>query len=265
MRKGVVVLILLSVTGFLVRAHEFWLEPGRFYFQAGDTVSVGFRIGEDFIGDGWKVKKDRVIRLEHHSTNAVGDLKRNLRDDTTNPFQLSLSREGTHLIVMETTPALIELDGEKFTEYLEKDGLDEILYQRRKDQSSGDSASEFYSRHSKLILQAGANADDTYKKICNLPIEIIPDKNPATLRKGDRIAFKILYQGKPLFGAKVRVWNRHSHRTSVQNIFSQQDGMIETHISNPGAWMVSVVKMVPSQEPDARYRSYWGTLVFGVR
>lgn len=85
------------------------------------------------------------------------------------------------------------------------------------------------------------------------------------MKKGDPVAFKILFEGKPLFGAKVKVWNRHNHRTSVQNIFSQQDGVIETHISNPGSWMVSVVKMVPSKNPKAQYRSYWGTLVFGVR
>jgi hypothetical protein len=68
-----------------------------------------------------------------------------------------------------------------------------------------------------------------------------------------------------LFGAKVKVWNRYNHRTTVQNIYSQQDGMIETHVSNPGAWMISVVNMVPSKDPKAQYRSFWGSLVFGVR
>ena len=265
MRKKLIILTVLSVITFLVKAHEFWLEPDRFYNNAGSSAVIRFRIGADFIGEDRELTNDRIVRFESHTAQGVSNLRQNLRADTTGLFQVALESEGTHLIAMETSPAFIELDGAKFTEYLQEDGLDEILYQRRKDEISGDSASEMYSRHTKLILQAGTKTDDTFKKICGLPLEIIPTKNPATLKKGDPIAFKILFQGKPLFGAKVKVWNRHNHRTSVQNIFSQQDGTIETHVSNPGVWMVSVVKMIPSPDPQAQYRSYWSTVVFGIR
>jgi uncharacterized GH25 family protein len=265
MRKTMLLFLLISMVSFLARAHEFWMEASNFYFKAAETANINFRVGENFIGEGWKVNSDRVRRLEHYSGKQLKDLKQGLERNTSGPFPVSLGNEGGHLIAMETDAAFIRLDGEKFTEYLEEDGLDDVLFQRRKERISSDSASEFYSRHTKLILQAGSRTDDTYKKICNLPIEIIPDENPALLKKGDRIGFTILFEGKPLFGAKVKVWNRHNHSTSVQNIFSQQDGKIETHVSNPGAWMVSVIKMVPSKDTKAQYRSYWGTLVFGVR
>jgi uncharacterized GH25 family protein len=157
------------------------------------------------------------------------------------------------------------MDGEQFTEYLREEGLDDIYYQRQKKNIPSDSATQYSARYAKLILQSGTRMDDTYKKVCNLPLEIIPLQDPAGMKKGDPIKFKILYQGKPLFGAKVKVWNRFNHRTTVQNIYSQQDGMIETHVSNPGAWMISVVNMVPSKDPKAQYRSFWGSLVFGVR
>lgn len=265
MRKELLILTAFFVITFLVRAHEFWLEPDRFYFEAGSRASIGFRTGTDFIGEPRKLGNERIVRLETHTSQAVNNLRQNLAADSTGLFQVALVDEGTHIIAMETSPAFIELDGAKFTEYLQEDGLDEILYQRGKDKISGDSASEMYSRHTKLILQAGTKTDDTFKKNCGLPLEIIPVTNPATLKKGDPIAFKILFQGKPLFGAKVKVWNRYNHRTSVQNIFSQQNGMIETHVSNPGVWMVSVVKMIPSPDPEAQYRSYWSTVVFGIR
>ena len=265
MAKKITVLAILSVVFFLASAHEFWLEPDKFYFKFGEKVKVNFKVGENFVGDAWKVKTDRIVRMEHHSAAKVMNIRNVVSEGQDQPVEVSLTGEGTHLLVMESNPAFIELDGAKFTEYLEEDGLDDVLYQRKKDNISGDSASEFYSRHTKLILQMGSKTDDLYRKRCNLPIEIIPEKNPALLKKGDRIAFRIFYEGKPLFGAKVKVWNRYNHRTSVQNIFSQQDGRIETHVSNPGAWMVSVVKMVPSKDPKADYRSYWGTLVFGVQ
>ncbi|MEX2233443.1 MAG: DUF4198 domain-containing protein [Cyclobacteriaceae bacterium] len=265
MFKTLAILILLCVINILGTAHEFWLEPDKFYFAAGESAKVSLKVGENFIGEAWKVTTARIVRMEQHVGKQLYDLKKLLKDEATDPIQVVLRGEGSHILVMESNTAFIKMDGEKFTEYLVEDGLDDVLYQRKKAETSGDSATEYYSRHTKLLLQTGSKTDDTYKKVCNLPVEIIPDKNPALLKKGDPIAFKILFEGKPLFGAKVKVWNRYNHRTSVQNIFSQQDGMIETHVSNPGNWMVSVVKMVPSKNPKAQYRSYWGTLVFGVR
>ncbi|HOX82723.1 MAG TPA: DUF4198 domain-containing protein, partial [Chryseolinea sp.] len=124
---------------------------------------------------------------------------------------------------------------------------------------------EFYSRHTKLLFQVGDVKDDTYKKVMGLPIEIVPDRNPYSLKKGDLIRFKILWQGKPVFGARIKVWNRFDNRTTIQNIYTEQDGTMETHISNPGAWMVSVVRMIPSTKEGADWESYWGSLVFGVK
>jgi uncharacterized GH25 family protein len=265
MKRRFVFFFILFAFSFVLIAHEFWLEPQKFYFSPGEKALVNFKVGENFLGELWKVKTERVVRMQQHAGQAVYDLKKVLKGDSTDLFPVLLTAEGTHLLVVESNAAFMKMDGEKFTAYLEEDGLDDVLYQRKKSQISSDSASEFYSRHTKLILQAGAKTDDGFRKVCNLPIEIIPDKNPALLKKGDRLAFRILFEGKPLFAAKVKVWNRYNHRTSVQNIFTQQDGMIETHVSNPGAWMVSVVTMVPSKNPKAQYRSYWGTLVFGVR
>jgi uncharacterized GH25 family protein len=265
MRKNILAIICLTGLTFLASAHEFWLEPDRFYFKTGENARINVKVGEDFSGEAWNATTDKVARLQHYSGQQVRDLKKSLMNDSTERFQLSLVDEGTHVITLETSESFTAMDGAKFTEYLEADGLDDVLYQRKKNGISGDSATELYSRHAKLILHAGAKTDNSYSRICNLPIEIIPDENPALLKKGRRIGFRILFEGKPLFGAKVKVWNRYNHRTSVQNIFSQQDGRIETHVSNPGVWMVSVVRMVPSKDRKAQYRSYWGTLVFGVR
>src|SRR5215467_12863444 len=33
------------------RAHDFWIEPSTFHPASGQTVAVGLRVGQDFIGD----------------------------------------------------------------------------------------------------------------------------------------------------------------------------------------------------------------------
>lgn len=263
-RKFAMLVVLLCVNA-LVAAHEFWIETGKFYFNPGEEATLNFRVGDDFIGEPWKGDRNRIVRLAQHTASATTELKESWKGGISDPLKLKLSHEGSHVVIMESTPAFIAMDGETFMGYLEEDGIDEVLYNRRKSGTSGDSATELYSRHAKLLLQAGLVSDDLFGKSYGLPIEIIPEQNPLLLRKNDVVSFRIMFDGKPLFGAKVKVWNRYNNRISVQNIFSQQDGRIETHISNPGAWMVSVVKMVASPDPQAQYRSYWGTLVFGVR
>lgn len=263
-RVGVIAGILLGV-GCLVQAHEFWMQPLKFYFNVGEQLVISFKVGENFLGENWKLKKERLIRLESHHQKGFDNVITSAVEGETDQLSISLKSEGGNVIVMETNTAFIELEAEKFNEYLKEDGLDDAFNARAKNDALDVMGKEFYSRHTKLIVQTGKKTDDTWKKTFNMPIEIVPEQNPATLKTGSKVSFKVLYQGKPLFGAKVRVWNRYKNRTTMQPIYSQQDGGIEAHISNPGAWMVSVVNMVPSDDPKADWRSYWGSLVFGVQ
>jgi uncharacterized GH25 family protein len=167
--------------------------------------------------------------------------------------------------VMESTAVFAQMDAAEFNEYLKEDGLDDALAHRTETNTLDKSAKEVYTRFAKLLVQVDNKTDDTFKKSANLPIEIMIEQNPFLMKVGDPVRFKILFEGKPLFGARVKVWNRYQNRTTLQPIYTQQDGTIETHISNPGMWMVSVVKMIPSRDPKADWQSYWGSLVFGIR
>jgi uncharacterized GH25 family protein len=263
--RASLIFAIVLLAGWVAQAHEFWLQPLKFYYSVGEKIVIGFKVGQNFIGDSWKLKKERLVRLELQSRNQTKDITSLVVEGENDQLTLPVETEGSHVVIMESNTAFSELEAEKFNEYLKEDGLDDALNFRVKNDAIDLPGKELYSRHTKLIVQAGRKKDDTWKKIYDLPIEIIPDQNPMDLKVGSKIAFKILYEGKPLFGARVRVWNRYKNRTTMQPIFSQQDGTIETHISNPGPWMVSVVKMVPSKDPKADWRSYWGTLVFGVQ
>jgi uncharacterized GH25 family protein len=74
----------------------------------------------------------------------------------------------------------------------------------------------------------------------------------------------VLFEGKPLPHALVKVWSRLNNTTFLQNIYTEKDGMIKFPISTKGAWMVSTVKMISSDLPTSQYHSLWGSLVFGI-
>lgn len=248
----------------LVQAREYWLQPDKFIFQPGDNLSLSLAVGENFIGNPWNLGKQAITRLEHYHSGKSANLIPLIKEGAKNLMTIPLKEEGTHLILMESNNSLIESEGERFNEFLRDEGLDEVYDQRQRTNTLNKPAKEFYSCHTKLLVQVGARRDETFRKADGFPVEIIPEQNPYTLKKGDPLRFRIVYQGKPLFGVRVKVWNRFNNRTTLQNIYTEKSGVMETRISNPGPWMVTVVKMIPSKQPDAEWQSYRMSLVFGI-
>jgi uncharacterized GH25 family protein len=263
MRYSFVLVAVLA--GLLVaQAHEFWLQADRYFLKTGEKLRIKFMVGENFMGEPWDLKVHGITSFNCIEGNATRSLKDSIDRDAA-MLSMRFSDPGTKLLAMESDVASIVLEPDLFNAYLKEDGLDDVYAAREKNKALGQKAREHYSRHTKLFVQVGEKHDDVYTKNLGMPIELIPQRNPYELKRTDVCRFLVLFEGKPLFGAKVRVWNRFDNRTTIQNIYTQKDGMIEMNISNPGAWMVSVVKMVPSKDPSADWRSYWGSLVFDVR
>jgi len=264
MNRKIVSTVCILVCITLVQAREFWLQPDKFIFQPGENLLLSFNVGENFMGGRWNLGRQAIIRLERHQLGKMNNLSSLIKDGDKNPIPIPLQEEGTHLVLMESNNSFLERESDSFNEFLKSEGQDDILAQREKTNSLAKPGKEVYSCHTKLLVQVGDKKDDTFRKADGFPIEIIPEKNPYTLRKGDPLRFKIVYQGKPLFGARVKVWNRYDNRTTLQNIYTEKNGVIETRISNPGPWMVTVVKVLPSKATGAEWQSYRVSLVFGI-
>jgi uncharacterized GH25 family protein len=254
----------LVLSSIVVGAHEFWLQPQKYFYKVGETAVISMRVGENFSGEPWDLKRHRIVKLESHHLGKSVDYRSSVKEGKKDNLEIALAEEGTHLVVMQSNAAFIELKAAEFNAYLKEDGLSDIALLREKTKTQDSSSREFYSRYAKLLLQVGNKKDDTFKKEIGFPLEIIPEHNPYQLKKGDMNRYKILWQGKPLFGALVKVWNRYNNTTAIQNIYSEKNGMIEVRLSNSGEWMISVVKMIPSTEQGADWQSYWGSLVFGI-
>ncbi|MEO5978558.1 MAG: DUF4198 domain-containing protein [Chryseolinea sp.] len=264
MKKLLITPIVVLLLVIICQAHEFWLEANKYFLKVGESCQIRFMVGENFKGEGWDLKTHRIEKLDLTQASGTTNVMDSVRVNDA-LVKMTFKEPGTKMLVMQSNNAYIELAADKFNEYLKEDGLDEVYAQREKTKTLDKPSRELYSRHTKLLLSVGDLNDDTFKKVVGLPIEIIPEKNPYTLKKGDKQHFKVLFNGKPLFEGKVRLWNRYDNRTTIQNIYTNTDGTIEMSISTPGRWMISIVKMVPSKDPKADWQSYWGSLVFAVK
>ncbi len=261
--------IALSAAGvtlwLVLSSHEFWMQPDRFRYRTGEVMKLNLMVGEQFNGERWDLTRHRLVRFDHHTETSVQGIAEHLSiGESGNHLELPLTTEGTHLLVLQSNNAFIELQADKFNAYLKEDGLEDIMKYRQQTGTAANPAREYYQRNAKLLIQVGDKADATYRKITGLPLEIIPLQNPYTSKLTGEIKFRVLFEGKFLPYTLIKVWNRKDGRTIVQNLYTEKDGTFTTRLGNTGMWMVSCVKMVPAKEQGADWQSYWGSLVFGL-
>ena len=260
--KRLILTIGLFASFVLSFAQEGWIQPQKFFVKTGEEVSISFLAGRDLIGRS-SFKKSHVDELILHQISATRNLLDSIKDDVEAGLKFTVKSDGTCLFTLQTTGSLHEFPADTFNMIVKDYELDAVRIQRQKNNVVNAPARVNTRLFGKLIVQVGEKRDEIYKKVMGWPVEIIPDRNPTSLKVGDQIKFKILFDGKPVFGVRAKVWNRFDNRTTLQNIYTQQDGTIEARISSPGPWMVTVVTMAPSKDPVAEWQSYQGSLVFG--
>jgi uncharacterized GH25 family protein len=259
-----IVTVLLTFLATQLLSQEFWLLPKKFKYALNEEMNVAFLVGENFEGEPWDLKKNKIEKLElSHLARAI-DLKLQVKPDAKEKLKYKFIEEGTYLLSMQSNEAYIELDAEKFNDYLKEDGLENVLDIRTKTNTLDKPSKEFYSHYVKLLVQAGSKTDDTFKKKTGMRVEIIPKQNPYLLKSGDYLQCLVLFNGKPSAHQMVKVWNKIGNTTFQQNNYTENDGMLKFPISSRGPWMVSTVIMIPSEKPGADWQSFWSSLVFGI-
>jgi uncharacterized GH25 family protein len=255
------VILLLSLTGL---SHEFWLQSKKYWYKVGEVMDVAFMAGENFQGEPWDLSINKVERIEIHQGVAVKRLESQVTTTKGKNLSYKFDREGTYMLAMESNFAFIEQDAENFNKYLEADGLEAIANERKKAGRAGEGAKEFYKRYAKLIVQCGDKQDASFKRSAGFRYEIFPMANPASLKPGDYLDCQVTWEKRPAPHAMVKVWSFVGNRIFLQNIYTEKDGTIRFPISSAGPWMVSSVKMIPSEQAGADYQSQWASLVFEI-
>jgi uncharacterized GH25 family protein len=264
MQSKIIFTLGILLTASFTLSHEFWLQTKKFRYALGEEMNVAFLVGENFEGEPWDLKKNKIEKLElSHLAKSI-DLRQQVKPEAKEKLKYKFAEEGTYLLSMESNNAFIELEAEKFNDYLKEDGLDDVLDIRTKTNTLNKPSREFYSRHVKLLVQAGKKTDGSFKKKTGMRLEIIPAQNPYLLKSGDYLQCLVLFDGKPSPHQMIKVWNKIGNTTFQQNNYTEDDGMIKFPISSKGPWMVSTVKMIASEKPGADWQSFWGSLVFGI-
>lgn len=262
---------LLVILAGATLAHEFWLEPNKYFYTVRETASIRFQVGEGFQGENWTGNRSKINQLVHYTPSGEAiDLTPTLSEEKGDSLRLPLREEGTHMVAYQSKNAFISLEADKFNAYLAEDGLNPVIAFRRKQNQETSIGNEYYQRSVKTLLQVGKTISNACLKPTNLPLDIIPEENPYAVipvlnakQSVPNVRFKVLFKGKPMQNLLVKIWHtKVGNPVSMDTFRTNNRGWINAP-RHSGPYMVSCVYMEPNKaDTTAQWQSYWASLTF---
>jgi uncharacterized GH25 family protein len=102
-------------------------------------------------------------------------------------------------------------------------------------------SAERTEKFSKALVNLSPN-DTTFSTVVGDRLEIVPTANPATLRVGDELPVRVLFEGQPLGTAVFATYQGFSERAETYAFYTlaEADGTARVRITRPGLWIVRV-------------------------
>ena len=274
MKRLVSVLLVLLLWVCWSRAHDLFLKRDSFFLKPNRAVSISLLNGT-FEKSENVITRDRMVdvslvfpdgRRVHPDTSQWRDA------GTVTVLDFETGAPGTYVVGVSTAPRTIALSARDFNNYLEHDGVLDVLEARKRHNELDKDARERYAKHVKAILQVGEKRTETYATVLGYPVEFVPLSNPYALHEGDTLKVRMLRAGRPV--ANHLVYASHAgfhghgdeggHREAVQTR-TDADGLVRIPLRAVGLWYVRAIYMERVSQPNADYESNWATLTFEVR
>jgi len=264
--------VCLLIIGMIGLAHEFWLQPNKYYLSKNDLLSIRFLVGKNFTGENWKGNRNKVQQLIHYlpdnkQIDISSQLSENIEGDS---LELQLQQDGTHVIAFNSTNSFINLNAEKFNAYLVDDGFEQALAFRKANGEDNQNGTEYYQRCAKTIVQVNDRFTKNCTKKTSLLLDIVPDRNPCEMKYDMYLnkvvydnRFRIFFKGLPVKKIMVKHWYKNREGSTRQkNLTTNNRGWISIE-QQPGINMISCVYMERNNsDTTAQWQSYWGSCTF---
>ena len=259
-QTGLLTLLVLVVAAGDAAAHYTYIVPQTFRVAAGDTVLIGFHSGDGFPESSAILK--RLVDPTIHSEGIALKLDGLKEEGKRLAYEFKATRPG-HVIVTAVNGTGSEtMKPESFEEYLKEEGLNAIVAARAQRGESAKPGRERYTMYAKTIFLAGA-PNDGYKVAVGLPLEMVPEKDPYSLKSGESLPVRVLLRGAP--AANLEVMAASTAPGFKPHIVGKTDanGRVTIPVS-AGKWRLHTIHMERALGSDADWESAWTTLTFEI-
>ncbi|NNF35030.1 MAG: DUF4198 domain-containing protein [Saprospiraceae bacterium] len=298
-------LILLIFAYVIFSSHDMFLKMGTYFLNPNTPSTIK-------LYNGTFDKSENIIaRTRMQDVSLVGNGTRtrvdsNLWSEMNNITILNFNsgEAGTWVAGVSTTANSIELNAQDFNEYLDHDGVLDMLNWRKENNAMEEDAIEKYSKHVKAIFQVGDKNTEDWKTVLGYPIEFVPTSNPYHFHSGDDFSAHLLLNGQPLADQLVYVGSDtqdhghthdegeghdhddgHSHdndeasshdhddgddghaeehQHNATQLTTDENGMVTFTPDHEGQWYLRTIYMETVEDAELTHESNWATLTFEI-
>lgn len=233
----------LIVAAAPASAHDFWLQPARFQIPANVPLAATFQVGHGALRERWN-NNAKIVMFGGYFAGRRIDLRRNLRSGGNADLVTRLAPAGLHILGMQSNYSFSELPAIRFNDYAKEEGLSLILNVRQRTGKISAPGRERYSRRAKALIQVGAQTASNQglaTRPIGLKLEIVPDRNPYALDASRVLPIHVLYNGRRLANATVKLTNLANDEKPTAIAITDRAGRARFRVPATGNWLLNVV------------------------
>ncbi len=262
LRLTSVCLLILASTTF---GHDLWLIPHP-KITLGKVSHIQANSGMDFPVS--ESAPDTSLFTKRVLVSPDGKeliLDADGKEGTSGLMKFTPEKEGIYIGAVTTRKRIITLSAERFNAYLVSDGMPHIYLERVKEKTLDKEGVEQYSKSPKVLFRVGNGKTGDPCKEIGLPLEIIPTKNPFTLKVGDTLPVKVLFQGKPLANAPLGWDHPGDGEPPSGTVRTNEKGEALIPLAKTGLMTIRLTHMTRPKKADHEWESFWTTLSFELK
>lgn len=258
-------LLAFSMSG-AAAAHDFWLQPRSWQAVPGVPMPISFEVGHGDSRERWAAGADKLVALKDIDYGGGTDLRPLFRPGGTQPhLTRTFRREGLHIIGMVSADSKSDLPAIRFNDYLKLEGLTPAIAARARAGRSNTNGRELYSRRSKALIKVGQSRptdDRLATRPIGLSLEVVPLRNPYSLGPAHVLPVQILFEGRPLPGALVKLTLLESDALPLRTARTDARGRVNFRVPPSGSWLVNVIWTKAIAARDADFQTTFSSLTF---
>lgn len=249
------------------QAHDFWLQPTRWDAKLGARVPFTVEVGHGAAREKWGADARRVTALKVAGPSGPVDLRRYFRAGGAIPHLTGIfPKQGLYVVSLATSLVPSELPAIRFNDFLQVEGLTPAIEARRAAGTTNRPGRELYWRRAKTLVAFGpASAADNMlaTRPLGFNLEIVPRRNPYSLGADRRLPVQILFEGRPLAGALVKLTSLEFDAKPVATGRTDGRGLVTFRVPQVGSWLVNVIWTKRIANPAAEFETTFSSLTFG--
>jgi hypothetical protein len=266
MTQGLAAMLCAALATGPAAAHDFWVQPARFWTAPQAQTALTLQAGHGTERQRSRLPLRRIMRFWAAGPDgATVDLLSGLKPGGADDGAVALPAEGTWVVALQTDDhAQSRQPAARFNAYAADEGLTPALDARRRAGRQTTEGSERYSRQAKALVRAGPGGGSAATRPLGLALEIVPEADPYATPRGQGLPVRVLYEGRPLAGALVKLTDLADDATPKEQHRTDRAGRAVFALPDRGDWVLNVVwtrALPPTEETD--FATVFSSLSFG--